>query len=136
MSEPVLIFKGIIIQRRLKNTEAGLEIKQAPNLLVNFRHKFINFLSLSPLEPSPPPPPPPKKKTHRTLKTITKIRYQRILHLSYIEVASKNSKSFEQRVQLIQMLTWLFIIKQNYFRLNPIHLLCIHVSTLFILYYM
>ena len=39
-----------------KNTEAGFQIKQAPGQLVNFRYKFINFLSLSPLEP-----PPPKK---------------------------------------------------------------------------
>lgn len=56
MREPALILNGIIIQRRVQNTEAGFQIKQAPGQLVNFRYKFINFLSLSPLEP-----PPPKK---------------------------------------------------------------------------
>lgn len=60
MREPALILNGMIIQRRLKNTEAGFEIKQAPNQLVNFRYKFINFLSLFPLEPPPPSPPPQK----------------------------------------------------------------------------
>ena len=54
MREPALILNGIIIQRRVKNTEAGFQIKQAPGQLVNFRYRFINFLSLSPLEPSPP----------------------------------------------------------------------------------
>ena len=54
MREPALILNGIIIQRRVKNTEAGFQIKQAPGQLVNFRYKFINFLSLSPLEPPPP----------------------------------------------------------------------------------
>ena len=56
MREPALILNLIIIQRRVKNTEAGFQIKQVPGQLVNFRYKFINFLSLSPLEP-----PPPKK---------------------------------------------------------------------------
>ena len=56
MREPALILNGIIIQCRVQNTEAGFQIKQAPGQLVNFRYKFINFLSLSPLEP-----PPPKK---------------------------------------------------------------------------
>ena len=56
MREPALILNGMIIQRRVKNAEAGFQIKQVPGQLVNFRYKFINFLSLSPLEP-----PPPKK---------------------------------------------------------------------------
>ena len=49
MREPALILNGMIIQRRVKNAEAGFQIKQAPGQLVNFRYKFINFLSLSPL---------------------------------------------------------------------------------------
>ena len=49
MREPAVILNWMIIQRRLKNAEAGFQIKQAPNQLVNFRNKFINFLSLSSL---------------------------------------------------------------------------------------
>jgi len=97
MREPALFLNGMIIQRRLKNTEVGFQIKQAPSQLVNFRYKFINFLSLSPLEPSPLPPP---KGNIEHKKTMTKIRYQHydILHLSYNQVASENSKSLEQLV--------------------------------------
>ena len=39
MREPALILTGIISQRRVKNTEPGLQIKEAPSQLVNFRYK-------------------------------------------------------------------------------------------------